>query len=202
MSEARKFSGDTLVVATHNAGKVKEIRALLHSYVKHFPSAADLSLPEPEETEVTFAGNAILKARAAALASGLPALADDSGLSVNALGGAPGVYSARWAGPDKDFAAAMRRIEHEIGDAQDRGASFVCALALAWPDGHVELVEGRVEGIIARQPSGTAGFGYDPIFVPDGFDLTFSEISQEEKSAISHRGNAFQQLVARCFTKD
>jgi XTP/dITP diphosphohydrolase len=196
---SRRFTGDTLVIASHNKGKVREIVELLGAYVAHFPSAGELNLPEPEETETTFIGNAELKARAAAIGSGLPALADDSGLVVPALGGAPGIYSARWAGPDKDFSVAMRRVETELG-ARDPSASFVCALTLAWPDGHVESVEGRIHGRLVFPGRGDRGFGYDPIFILDGRDLTFAEIDPNEKHRISHRADAFAQLVARCFT--
>jgi XTP/dITP diphosphohydrolase len=198
MTGPRRFNGDTLVIASHNKGKVREIAALLGDYVAAFPSAGDLGLPEPEETELTFIGNAVLKAKAAVAGSGLPALADDSGLVVPALGGAPGIYSARWAGPEKDFAAAMERVRTELGDA-DRSAYFVCALALAWPDLHIEAVEGRVNGTLAFPPRGDRGFGYDPIFVPDGHEITFAEMDQDEKHRISHRADAFRQLVARCF---
>jgi XTP/dITP diphosphohydrolase len=197
---SRRFIGDALVIASHNKGKVREIAELLGAYVAHFPSAGELNLPEPEETETTFIGNAELKARAAAVASGLPALADDSGLVVSALGGAPGIYSARWAGPDKDFSIAMRRVETELGDG-DPSASFVCALTLAWPDGHAESVEGRIHGRLVFPGRGDRGFGYDPIFIPDGRDLTFAEIDPDEKHRISHRADAFAQLVSRCFTK-
>jgi len=197
---SRRFTGDTLVIASHNKGKVREIAELLGAYVAHFPSAGELDLPEPEETETSFIGNAELKARAAAAASGLPALADDSGLVVPALGGAPGIYSARWAGPDKDFAVAMRRVEAELGDG-DPSASFVCALSLAWPDGHAESVEGRIHGRLVFPGRGDRGFGYDPIFIPDGRYATFAEIDPDEKHRISHRADAFAQLVARCFTK-
>jgi XTP/dITP diphosphohydrolase len=193
------FTGDTLVIASHNKGKVREIAELLGKYVAHFPSAGELNLPEPDETETTFIGNAELKARAAAAGSGLPALADDSGLVVPALGGAPGIYSARWAGPDKDFSIAMRRVETEL-DAGDPSAAFVCALALAWPDGHAESVEGCIHGRLVFPGRGERGFGYDPIFIPNGYDRTFAEIDPEEKHRISHRADAFAQLVARCFT--
>lgn len=198
----RRFAGDTLVIASHNKGKVREIADLLGAYVKRFPSAGDLSLPEPEETEATFIGNATLKARAAALASGLPALADDSGLWVDALDGAPGIYSARWAGPDKDFALAMEKVRKALEAAPDRRgdrAKFVCALALAWPDGHVEAVEGYAHGRLSFPPRGTKGFGYDPIFIPDGFACTYAELEPDQKHAISHRADAFRQLVAKCF---
>jgi XTP/dITP diphosphohydrolase len=194
----RRFTGDTLVIASHNTGKVREIALLLADYVAHFPSAGDLGLPEPEETEASFIGNAALKARAAALGSGIPALADDSGLVVPALGGAPGIYSARWAGPAKDFSLAMRRVEQELGDG-DRAAHFICALALAWPDGDVAAVEGRVNGRLVFPGRGERGFGYDPIFIPDGHDITFAEMAPDDKHRMSHRADAFAQLVARCF---
>jgi XTP/dITP diphosphohydrolase len=198
MTEPRRFTGDTLVIASHNQGKVREIAELLGAYVAKFPSAGDLGLAEPEETEDSFVGNAVLKARAAAAGSKLPALADDSGLVVPALGGAPGIYSARWAGPDKDFAVAMARVQQEIGDG-DRAAYFVCALALAWPDGHFEAVEGRVHGRLVFPGRGIHGFGYDPIFIPNGYDITFGEMDPNEKHRMSHRADAFRQLVARCF---
>lgn len=187
-----------LVVASHNAGKVREIAALLAPLGVEAVAAAALGLPEPEETETTFAGNAALKARAAAAASGLPALADDSGLEVRALGGAPGVYSARWAGPSRDFAAAMRRV-HEQLEAQrtaDRAARFVCALALAQPSGAVEVFEGEAQGTIVWPPRGDKGFGYDPIFEPAGYSRTFGEMAHEEKLPLTHRARAFEQLVA------
>ncbi|HTJ64571.1 MAG TPA: RdgB/HAM1 family non-canonical purine NTP pyrophosphatase [Alphaproteobacteria bacterium] len=194
----RRFTGDTLVIASHNKGKVREIALLLGAYVKDFPSAGELGLPEPEETEATFTGNAALKARAAAQGSGLPALADDSGLVVPALGGDPGIYSARWAGPDKDFAVAMERVRRELGD-KDHAAHFVCALSLAWPDGTTETVEGKVFGRLVFPPRGEKGFGYDPIFIPDGHDITFAEMEPDDKHRMSHRADAFAQLVARCF---
>jgi XTP/dITP diphosphohydrolase len=195
---ARRFTGDRLVIASHNKGKVREIALLLGAYVAHFPSAGELGLPEPEETETTFIGNAELKARAAARGSDLPALADDSGLVVPALNGDPGIYSARWAGPDKDFAVAMERVRRELGD-KDASAYFVCALALAWPDGEVEAVEGRVYGRLVFPPRGDKGFGYDPIFIPDGHDITFAEMDPDDKHRMSHRADAFAQLVDRCF---
>ena len=194
----RKFDGDTLVVASHNKGKVREIAALLGPYVAHFRSAAELDLPEPEETGDTFIANAELKARAAAAACGLIALSDDSGLVVPGIGGQPGIYSARWAGPDKDFSAAMERVNRELGDG-DRMAYFVSALTLAWPDGHCESVEGRVYGKLAWPVRGGNGFGYDPMFIPDGYDITFGEMDAGEKHRISHRADAFRQLVERCF---
>ena len=196
---ARQFKGDRLVIATHNPGKVPEIAALLQGRVANFVTAGELGLAEPNETEITFVGNAKLKAFAAATASGLPALADDSGVEVTALGGAPGVYTARWAGPTKDFNMAMKRVHCELGDAADRSAAFVCVLALAWPDGHVETAEGRLEGEIVWPMRGTNGFGYDPVFVPKGETRTFAEMETVEKKAISHRTRAFENLVQLCF---
>lgn len=186
-----------LVVASHNPGKVREIAALLGPLGLEPVSAGELGLPEPEETETTFTGNAALKARAAALASGLPALADDSGLEVFAINGDPGVYSARWAGPKKDFRVAMKRVWDEIsatGAAPD--ARFVCALALAQPDGSVETFEGEARGLIVWPPRGEKGFGYDPIFQPDGMTRTFGEMTHEEKLPLTHRARAFEKLVA------
>ena len=197
-SSGRRFAGDTLVIASHNQGKIREISALLGRYVSRCPGVGDLGLPEPEETEGSFTGNAALKARAAAQGANLPALADDSGLVVPALGGAPGIYSARWAGPDKDFALAMRRVERELG-TKDRSAYFVCALALAWPDGHVEAVEGEVHGKLVFPPRGDRGFGYDPIFIPAGHDITFGEMDPDSKHRMSHRAQAFERLLERCF---
>lgn len=196
---ARRFEGGRVVIASHNPGKVREIAALLGPHGAEVVSAGDLGLPEPEETGSTFVANAELKARAAATASGLPALADDSGLAVTALGGEPGIYSARWAGPEKDFAGAMAAVHDKLGEAQDRSARFVCALALAWPDGQCETFEGRVEGDLVWPPRGGRGFGYDPIFRPAGEDLTFGEIDPDRKHAMSHRAAAFRKLVAACF---
>lgn len=196
---SRRFDGGKIIVASHNAGKVREIRDLLAPYEADVTSAADLNLPEPIETGDTFIANAKLKALAAATSANLPALADDSGLSVDALDGAPGIYSARWAGPEKDFTAAMNRIEKELGQTENRRARFVCALALAWPDGHCEIFEGTVTGALTFPPRGTKGFGYDPIFVPDGHEITFAEMEPAAKHAISHRADAFRQLVAACF---
>lgn len=196
---ARKFNGGKLVVASHNPGKVREIRVLLAPYGAEVVSAGELDLPEPEETADTFAGNAAIKALAAAQASGLPALSDDSGLAVTALNGAPGIYSARWAGPDKDFSLAMERVHAELGDAADRSAAFICALCLAWPDGHTEIYEGQVKGALSWPPRGDKGFGYDPIFVPAGHGVTFAEMDPMDKHAMSHRARAFQKLVAACF---
>ena len=195
----RKFSGGTLVIASHNAGKVREIGDLLARFRTEVISAGTLGLDEPEETGTTFVANAELKALAAAKAANLPALADDSGLAVDALGGEPGIYSARWAGPAKDFAIAMAAVHAKMGDAADRSARFVCALALAWPDGHVETFEGVVKGEIVWPPRGGNGFGYDPFFLPDGGSLTFGEMDATAKHAISHRADAFAKLVAACF---
>ncbi|MGQ0531625.1 MAG: RdgB/HAM1 family non-canonical purine NTP pyrophosphatase [Caulobacteraceae bacterium] len=186
-----------LVVASHKSGKVREIAALLGPLGLDAVSAAELNLPEPEETEATFPGNAALKARAAAVASGLPALADDSGLEVFALDGAPGVYSARWAGPHRDFRVAMQRVWDELSArGGDLSARFVCALALATPDGEVEVFEGEVQGRIIWPPRGDKGFGYDPIFEPEGRTRTFGEMSHEEKLPLTHRARAFEKLVA------
>ena len=199
MAEARRITGGRLAIATHNPGKLVEIAELLRPYGVETIGAAALGLPEPEETGATFEANARLKAVAAASVSGLPALADDSGLAVAALGGAPGLYSARWAGPKKDFAAAIRRVERELAGNPDRRASFVAALALAWPDGHVETFRGEVHGTLVFPPRGTHGFGYDPIFVPEGGRQTFGEMAPAAKHAISHRARAFAKLVAACF---
>ncbi|MBL26743.1 MAG: non-canonical purine NTP pyrophosphatase, RdgB/HAM1 family [Rhodospirillaceae bacterium] len=198
----RRLTEGPLVVATHNQGKAKEIAALLAPFRLEVKAAGDLGLPEPEETGATFIDNAVIKARAAAEKSGLPALADDSGLAVHGLDGSPGIYSARWAGPGKDFAVAMARVETELGDNPDRGAHFVCALALAWPDGHVETFQGEVHGRLVFPGRGTQGFGYDPIFTPDGYDQTFGEMDPEAKDRISHRAAAFRQLVEHTLGPD
>jgi XTP/dITP diphosphohydrolase len=195
---ARLFTGDRLVIATHNPGKLTEIGDLLAPFEVTALSAAALGLPEPEETGTSFAANAALKARAAAEASGLPALADDSGLVVPALGGAPGIYSARWAGPTRDFTLAMQRVHGELGD-KDRDASFVSVLALIWPDGHEALFRGEVDGKLSWPPRGENGFGYDPMFIPEGYAQTFGELPSEVKYAIDHRARAFQKLVAASF---
>jgi XTP/dITP diphosphohydrolase len=187
--------GDALVVASHNKGKVREIDELLAPFGFVVKGAAELGLAEPEETEATFEGNAILKARAAADASGMMALADDSGLSVTALSGAPGIYSARWAGESKDFSFAMARVERELGEAKDRSAKFVCVLALASPSGETETFRGEIEGTLVFPPCGTQGFGYDPIFVAHGMTETFGEIDPAAKHAMSHRARAFEKLV-------
>jgi XTP/dITP diphosphohydrolase len=186
--------GSTLLVASHNRGKVREIADLLSSFGIVVRGAAELCLAEPEETGATFAENALLKARAAAEQSGLAALADDSGLCVAALGSAPGITSARWAGPDKDFTLAMARVERELG-TKDRSAKFVCALALAAPSGEAETFEGEVRGRLVFPPRGTNGFGYDPIFVADGMNQTFGEIDPAQKHAISHRARAFEKFA-------
>ncbi|MBN8553194.1 MAG: RdgB/HAM1 family non-canonical purine NTP pyrophosphatase [Caulobacterales bacterium] len=191
----RLTKGSRLVVATHNPGKAREIAALLGGDFEVL-SADQAGVPEPEETESTFIGNAVLKARHAALTSGQPALADDSGLSVRSLAGQPGIYSARWAGPTKDFSVAMARVEQELAGATDRSAFFTCALAVAWPDGSAFAVEGIVEGDLVFPPRGTRGFGYDPIFVPRGGRETFGEMDPLAKEAISHRTRAFAQLRA------
>ncbi|GAB0118388.1 RdgB/HAM1 family non-canonical purine NTP pyrophosphatase [Acidisoma sp. 7E03] len=187
--------GCRLVLASHNAGKLVEIRKLLEPWDIHVLLASELGLPEPEETERTFAGNARLKAQAAAEASQLPSLSDDSGFCVDALHGAPGVYSARWAGPAKDFRAAMERVHAEAGDAAPRGAHFISVLCLAWPDGHYELFEGKVEGEWVWPPRGDRGFGYDPMFRPHGETETYGEMDQRRKTATSHRARAFGALV-------
>ena len=197
---ARRLAAARLIVASHNAGKVREIAALLGPLGIEAVGASTLGLAEPEETGATFIANAVLKARAAAEASGEPALADDSGLVVPALDGAPGIYSARWAGPGKDFRVAMDRIETELAArGQETGgttAYFVCALSLGWPDGHCETVEGRVVGTLTFPPRGPHGFGYDPIFVPHGHGRTFGEMLPEEKQPLTHRARAFEQLAA------
>ena len=195
----RRFAGRRLVIASHNAGKVREIGALLAPFGVETVSAGALGLPEPEETGDSFEANAELKALAAAHASALPALADDSGLVVNALGGQPGIYSARWAGPAKDFAAAMRLVEDGLAGKDDRRAHFVAVLSLAWPDGHVESFRGEAHGTLVWPPRGTRGFGYDPMFLQAGRDLTYGEMDPDEKHRISHRAEAFARLVAACF---
>jgi XTP/dITP diphosphohydrolase len=196
---ARKLDrGARLVLASHNPGKLAELTDLLRPYEIEVVSAGALGLPEPSEDAPDFVGNARIKALAATKASGLPALADDSGFAVAALAGAPGVHSARWAGEAKDFAAAMARVNREMGDASDQRAWFVAALCLAWPDGHTETFVGRVNGTTTWPPRGTKGFGYDPMFVPTGKDGTFGEMDAAEKHAVSHRARAFAQLIASC----
>lgn len=198
----RKLAPGKLVIASHNEGKVREIRELLLPYGMDVVSAGELDLPEPEETGTTFVANAELKALQAADLSGFPALSDDSGLCVEALGGDPGIFSARWGGPDKDFGMAMRLVEDRLTDKgpdASRDAHFICALALAWPDGHVEWFEGRVDGTLVWPPRGDKGHGYDPIFVANGRDETFGEMDQAVKNDISHRADAFGQLVKAVF---
>ena len=209
---SRKLTG-TVVIATHNPGKLKEMRELLAPYGVGTELAAELALPEPEETGKTFGANARIKALVAARASGKPAFADDFGLVVDALDGEPGIHSARWAGPDKDFRGAMNRIqtlliEHGAKSSEQRRAHFVAALCIAWPDGHVEEFEGRVDGIAVWPPRGDKGFGYDPLFRPDGFDRTFGQMNAEEKhglppqgQGLSHRARAFMKLAAACLSR-
>ena len=196
---ARKLTEPKIVLATHNPGKVVEIKALLEPFGTDVVAAGDLGLPEPIEDAPDFIGNAKIKALASATASGMPALADDSGLCVNALGGEPGIYSARWAGPNKDFNIAMTRVADEMGDHDDRSAYFVCALCLAWPDGHTEAFQGEVHGNLVWPARGDRGFGYDPMFIPTGFDITFGEMDPDKKHGMSHRHHAFVQLVDACF---
>jgi XTP/dITP diphosphohydrolase len=204
----RKLTG-RVVIATHNPGKLKEMQELLSPYGIETISAGELGLPEPEETGTSFQENARIKAKAAAQAAKLPALADDSGLVVDALGGDPGIHSARWAGPDKNFARAMRVIEEKIKAAgakpEQRGAAFVAALCLVWPDGHEEIVEGRVDGTLVWPPRGESGFGYDPMFLPEGHTRTFGEMTADEKhglpprgTGLSHRARAFIKLAEKC----
>lgn len=199
-----RFRGDKLVIATHNAGKLREIGELLAPYGVSVLSAAEFGLAEPEETEETFAGNARIKAHFAARETGLPALSDDSGIVVDALGGAPGVHTADWAETPngRDFNMAMQRVWNmleEIAAPQPRTARFVCTLCLAWPDGSDELFEGKVEGRVVWPIRGTRGFGFDPMFVPDGETETFGEMEPARKHAMSHRSDAFRKLVAACF---
>ena len=205
----RRLAG-RIVITTHNPGKLEEMRELLMPFGIDTVSAGELGLPEPAETGKTFKENARLKARAAAAASGLPAFADDSGLAVDALGGEPGIYSARWAGPNKDFHAAMQAVEGRLrqrgADApSERKAQFVCALCLAWPDGHVEEFDATVQGTLVWPPRGENGFGYDPMFLPDGHALTFGEMTNVEKhglppagKGLSHRARAFLKLAEAC----
>lgn len=190
-------AGTRLVVATHNPGKARELAEILEGRFELI-AAGELGLPEPDETETTFVGNALLKARAAADASGMIALADDSGLSVTALDGAPGIFSARWAGPEKDFAMAMKKVEERLEEvgADDFSAWFTSALAVAWPNGPAVVVEGEVHGVLTFPPRGGRGFGYDPIFIPEGLDQTFGEMEPAAKDAMSHRARAFVKLKA------
>ena len=201
----RKFTGERLVVATHNKGKLEEISALLEPFSVVVTSAGELGLAEPEETETTFIGNARIKAHFAAQASGLPALADDSGISIDGLGGAPGVYTADWAETPKgrDFVMAMTRAWAELEAARapyPRTAQFRCTLVMAGPDGHDEVFEGVMPGQVVWPMRGDQGHGYDPIFQPDGFDVTFGEMDRWKKNEISHRADAFRKLVKGCFT--
>jgi len=202
---ARRFAGPKLVVATHNRGKAGEIRTMLSPFGVEIVSAGELGLPVPEETGTTFEENATLKALAATRASGLPALADDSGLSVAALDGQPGLHTADWEGPTRDAMVGMKRIQDELArrkvpDADAaRGATFHCVLALAWPDEHIELVHGALDGRIVWPPRGSGGHGYDPCFQPAGDTRTTAEMTDAEKNAISHRGRAFRRLVEACF---
>ena len=209
---ARQLTGP-VIIATHNPGKLREMRELLAPYGIATQSTGELGFPEPEETGTTFAENARIKAVAAARASGKPAFADDSGLVVDALGGEPGIHSARWAGPDKDFRAAMNRIqtlliERGAKTPEQRRAHFIAALCLVWPDGHVEDFEGHVDGVAVWPPRGDKGFGYDPLFRPDGFDITFGQMSADEKRglppqgrALSHRARAFMKLAETCLSR-
>jgi XTP/dITP diphosphohydrolase len=190
--------GSRLVLASHNRGKLREIAALLEPYKVAVVSAAELGLPEPVEDAPDFAGNAQIKALAAARATGLPALSDDSGFSVAALGGAPGIFSARWAGAAKDFTAAMQRVNAEMGNAADRRAWFTCALCLAWPDGQTATFQGRVDGVAIWPARGELGFGYDPMFAPARHAATFGEMSPDAKHALSHRARALAGLLAAC----
>ncbi|MEE4348185.1 MAG: RdgB/HAM1 family non-canonical purine NTP pyrophosphatase [Paracoccaceae bacterium] len=200
----RKFSGERLLVATHNKGKLEEIADLLSPFGVAVVGAAEMDLPEPVETEDNFIGNARIKAHAAARATGLPALADDSGIAIDALGGAPGVYTADWAETPqgRDFVLAMTRAHNELealGAPEPRTARFCCTLVLAWPDGHDEVFEGVMPGQVVWPMRGDQGHGYDPIFQPDGYDITFGEMDRWEKNRISHRADAFKKLVAGCF---
>ncbi len=205
---ARLFKEDQLVLATHNAGKLLEFQALMKPLGITVHSSADLDLPEPIEDGSTFEANAILKAEAAVKRSALPCLADDSGLEVFGLDGAPGIYSARWAGPDRDFALAMARVRDELAqafgsfDQANKQARFVAVLCLIWPDGHREIVEGEVLGDLVDPPRGPGGFGYDPMFRPEGQDLTFGEMSPAAKRQLSHRARATDLLLARCFPEN
>ena len=196
---ARLFNDPVLVIATRNQGKAKEMAALLSPYIEEIKSAADFDVPEIAETGETFMENAALKAIQTAKVTRLPALADDSGLMVPALGGRPGIHTAGWAGPDRNYELAMQRVHLELGNNPNRKASFVCALALAWPDGHVETVAGEAQGRLIWPTRGMSGFGYDSMFIPDGSDETFAEMKMVQKQRLSHRSAAFQRLVTRCF---
>lgn len=198
VESSQRLTPGRLLAATHNAGKVDELKALFEPHGFQVISALELGLDEPEETEATFAGNALLKARAAMKATGLTALSDDSGLAVTALEGAPGIYSARWAGEPRDFYRAMQRVEAELAasGSADRSARFVCALAVVWPDGQEDVFEGEVKGTLVWPPRGTRGFGYDPVFVATGETITFGEMDPDRKHAMSHRAVAVEKLRA------
>ena len=195
----RNLKKQKLVIASHNPGKVREIGKLLAPFATDVISAGDLNLPEPDETGDTFTANAGLKALASMQGSGWAALADDSGLCINALGGEPGLYSARWAGPSKDFNIAMAAVHDKLRGCDDKSAYFICVLALAWPDGQIETFEGKIVGQIVEPARGLNGFGYDPIFIPNGYNITFGEFEAEAKAAIAHRAVAFNQLVKAYF---
>tara|TARA_B100000686_G_scaffold12645_1_gene12199 strand:- start:1342 stop:1941 length:600 start_codon:yes stop_codon:yes gene_type:complete len=195
----RKFRETCLVVASHNEGKVREMCDLFKNLVPKLISAAELNLDEPDETGISFAENAEIKALAASKSSNLPSLADDSGLVVPALGGEPGIYSARWGGDDRNFDLAMERVNRELSNKSNREAHFVCSLSLAWPDDHLVTVEGRVFGQLVWPPKGDRGFGYDPIFKADGYKITFGEMDPAAKHKISHRADAFDKLMKICF---
>ena len=197
----RKLAGDKLVIATHNKGKLVEIAALIAPFGLDCVSAGALGVAEPDETGTSFEANAELKARHACAATGLPALADDSGLCVDALHGDPGVYTANWAGPKRDWKRAMRMVEAALDGGADRRAHFVAVLALAWPDGHVEIFRGEAAGALVWPPRGERGFGYDPMFVPDGHDVTFAEMDPHLKHAISHRAVAFEKFKTACLVR-
>ena len=194
----RLSRGSKIVLASHNAGKLREFSSLLAESGITVVSAGELNLPEPDETADTFTGNAEIKALAAARASGLPALADDSGFCVSALGGQPGVYSARWGGPTKDMTVAMERVHREMSETSDHAASFVAALCLAWPDGETHSVVGECHGQTVWPPRGDHGHGYDPMFAPEGESRTFAEMGEHEKNAISHRGRALTLFLTEC----
>lgn len=199
----RKFDGNTLVIASHNKGKIREITELLKPFGVSVKGGPDFNLEEPEENGLTFLENALIKSEYFAQHTGLPSLSDDSGLVVPALDGDPGIYSARWAGAEKDFSLAMQKVKEALEargkDAEGQPAYFVCALSLTWPDGHSEQYEGTVHGTLTFPPRGERGFGYDPIFIAEGRDVTFAEMNPTEKHDISHRADAFRQLVEGCF---
>lgn len=197
--DRKLLPGNKLVLASHNQGKLAELAELLNPYRIEIVSAGSLGLPEPEESAPDFVGNAQIKALAAATATGLPAFSDDSGFCAAALGGAPGVFSARWAGPEKDFAAAMARVHERAGDTADKRVWFVAALCLGWPDGHTQTYVGRVNGTMVWPPRGSNGFGYDPMFLPEGGSETFGEMAPDAKHKVSHRARAFAQVMRSCF---